>query len=286
MEEVENAPNLFDSLDAGTAASDLHRRPTAHSLPVEPVNPAGGSYLQHLRKMDAVMMLAGGMAHRLNNILMGVLGYASILKRKKAPGDPEAAVIEQIENAALQAASLTDQLLAFARGGKYDPRPQNINEILSEAVSTFSLAGPPSLRFEKWLDENLPPILADKTQIHQVLINLFTNAAEAMDFSGTITLETFAGERPGAPPQKPSEAGKNPFILVSVSDTGRGIPEDIRDRIFDPFFTTKSFGRGLGLAAVHGIIQNHDGAIEVQKGERGGARIVLGFPVMDVASRQ
>ena len=235
--------------------------------------------LRQSQKLEAIGRLAGGVAHDFNNILMGVVGGASMLRRR-TPKESEAFKwVEKIADSAQSAALLANQLLAFARGGKYMPAPQDLNELVDSGLELMRS----SILTKVWVEtdqaEDLPPVEADRAQVFQILMNLCKNAVDAMADEGVIRIETRPAQRSELPEQLADREGG--FNVLSVWDSGPGIPEANREHIFDPFFTTKDYGRGLGLAAVYGIVQNHRGAIVVDDAPTGGARFTIFLPTTD-----
>jgi PAS domain S-box-containing protein len=221
-------------------------------------------YLQ-AQKMESIGLLAGGIAHDFNNILGGILGYASWLKTRLAVGDPFFKPVDAIEQSAQRAAELTGQLLAFARGGKYDIRAASLNSVISESLKIISGTFDKSIAIETRLDASLPTVEIDVGQIQQVLINLCVNARDAMPGGGRLTIQSAMAVLEDDDVQNQFDARPGWFAVLSVSDTGVGMSDDVKERIFEPFFTTKEKGKGtgLGLAMVYGVVRNHNGFVNV-----------------------
>jgi PAS domain S-box-containing protein len=224
--------------------------------------------MRHAQKLESLGVLAGGIAHDFNNLLMGVLGNAG-LALSELPSDSSArATVEQIETAALRAAELTNQLLAYAGKGRFVVEPLDLSRLVEEMAHLLSAAISKKAVLRYDLAEELPAVEADATQLRQVAMNLITNASEALgDDSGLITVRTGVMEADraylaGTWAGDALEPG--PYVYLEVADTGGGMDEETRARIFDPFFTTKFTGRGLGLAGVLGIVRSHEGAIRVE----------------------
>lgn len=222
-------------------------------------------HLFQSQKMDAIGTLAGGISHDFNNMLQGILGYASILKMKLNENDPNRKYVDVIEDSAVKAGELTKQLLGFARKGKYVMQPMelnaNVNNVLQIITRTFDRA----IEIKPDLDKGLWVIEGDQGQIENVILNLCLNARDAMPAGGALRIETFNRKiRENEITDAPGRSGR--FVVLRVQDTGAGISEDLRKRIFEPFFTTKEKGKGtgMGLAMVYGVIQNHDGFIAVE----------------------
>jgi PAS domain S-box-containing protein len=220
--------------------------------------------IRQIQKMQAVGTLAGGIAHDFNNMLTGILGYASLLKTDSSPGDAVYEAAHVIETAARRAADLTQKLVGFAREGKIRNVPVDVHAVLREVASLLSRTVDPSIRIQEAAKADNPFVQGDPSQIQQVLLNLALNARDAMPQGGRMVLATacvdiddeFCRRHPGSSPGR--------HLHVSVSDTGAGIPEEIRDRVFEPFFTTRGPGRGMGLATVYGIVKGHGGWVEFE----------------------
>ena len=230
------------------------------------------------QKLEAIGTLAGGIAHDFNNLLAGILGYVSILQAGKDPGTLEYEQLQTIEQQIDSARGLTRQLLGFARGGTYEMKPWDLNQLVQSAVDLF---GRTKREIEVVLDLQGEECVADcdRGQIEQVLINLFVNATQAMPEGGTLTLRT--GKK--AYPEdltKPFGLPAGWYVEVEVQDTGIGMDEATQARIFDPFFTTKDLGggSGLGLASVYGILKNHRGLIRVQSQVGQGSTFICALP--------
>jgi PAS domain S-box-containing protein len=219
--------------------------------------------LQHADKMEAIGTLAGGIAHDFNNLLMGIQGYASLALMNLDLSHPNYERLKRIEEHVQSGADLTKQLLGFARGGRYDVKPADMNDILQKSSSMFGRAKKEIFIHRKY-GKDLWTAEVDRGQMEQMFMNLYVNAWQAMPGGGEIYLETENVNFDDAQAFSYSvTAGK--YVKISVTDTGIGMDEKTRVRIFDPFFTTKGMGRGtgLGLATVYGIIKGHKGMITV-----------------------
>lgn len=217
--------------------------------------------LRHKHKMEAIGTLAGGIAHDFNNILQAVLGYAALLKLKSESGSDAYKAADIIEQAGMRAAGLTQQILGFARQGKYLNQPVDMHKTICEAVSILGQTIDKRIGKTTRLKADNPYAQGDPSQLQQIIMNLAINASQAMFFGGELTFET----RNVTVSEEQSHKGLPPgkYLLVSVEDTGTGIPEEIQERIYEPFFTTKGTeGTGMGLATVYGIVENHHGSIE------------------------
>ena len=219
--------------------------------------------LLQARKMEAIGTLAGGIAHNFNNILMGVQGRTSLMMMDKDSSDRDYEHLMAIEAGVKNAKELTRDLLGFARGGKYKVELANLNAIIEQENRMFGRTRK-EIRIYGKLAKDLWGVEVDKGQIRQMLLNVYVNAWQAMPYGGDLYIRTenlMLDEKSN----KPSTLKPGRYVKISVMDTGPGIDATILKRIFDPFFTTKDEvkGSGLGLASVYGIIQNHNGFIDV-----------------------
>jgi two-component system cell cycle sensor histidine kinase/response regulator CckA len=222
--------------------------------------------LLHSQKMESIGLLAGGVAHDFNNILGGILGYASYLKSVVPATDRVYAHIDTIERSALRAAELTSKLLAFARGGKYVVKPVDVNTIVDEVLRLLKGSLDKSIRIEEELDKNIPAVEGDAGQIQQIFMNICVNARDAMPGGGILHISTTYLRSGDAFLSFQSNLDPHGYVKITISDTGMGIEKALISRIFEPFFTTKEKGKGtgLGLATVYGIVKNHEGFVDVQ----------------------
>lgn len=235
--------------------------------------------LLRAQKMQAIGTLAGGIAHDFNNILSVIQGNAQLVSMKLDPKSRHYNLLKCIENQVDAGAVLTRQLLGCARDGKYEVKPINLNDVLQETLAAFGRTKKEVAIHQK-LQNDVPPIEADKGQIEQVLMNLYVNAAHAMPDGGDLYLETrvVTHEKYRGKPFR-AEAGN--YVVLSVTDTGTGMDNETMERIFDPFFTTKEIGRGtgLGLASVYGIVKSHKGYIDVVSEKGHGTTFEIYFPL-------
>ncbi len=230
------------------------------------------------QKMESIGTLAGGVAHDFNNLLMGLQGRNALMLMDIDSSHPHFSHLKVIESIVWRAAELTRQLLGFARGGKYEVKPVNLNELIKVQNHLFGRTKKEITIHEKYA-EDLWTVEADQGQIEQVMLNLYINAWQAMPNGGDLFVQTENAVldedylRPYA--VKPGN-----YVKISVTDTGVGIDEAIQQKIFDPFFTTKEMGRGtgLGLASVYGIIKNHGGIINVYSVTGHGATFNIYLP--------
>src|SRR3954449_10322298 len=220
--------------------------------------------LRQAQKMEAVGQLAGGIAHDFNNLLTVIAGYGEIARRHIGAG-PGAGELEEIERAADRAAELTRQLLAFARRQVLAPVLLDLNEVAGGLVPMLGRLIGADIEIAMLAAPELPPVLADRAQLEQVIINLAINACDAMPDGGTLAIETSCGEG---------------LVKLAVSDTGTGIDPEVLERIFEPFYTTKDvgFGTGLGLATVHGIVVQSGGRVDVTSRPGMGSTFTVRFP--------
>jgi len=238
--------------------------------------------VQRTQKLESLGILAGGIAHDFNNLLMGILGNADLALLELPPGSPVRENLKGIENAARRAADLAGQMLAYSGKGRFIVEPIDIGSVLAEIGHLIAASVSKKAVLKYNLAPNLPAIEADATQLRQVFMNLITNASEALgDKNGAITVSTGVMECDREYLRGTYLDEKLPeglYIYCEVTDTGWGMDAKTRTRIFDPFFTTKFTGRGLGLAAVLGIVRGHRGAIRVYSEPGRGTTFKILFP--------
>jgi two-component system cell cycle sensor histidine kinase/response regulator CckA len=237
--------------------------------------------LRHAHKMEAIGTLAGGIAHDFNNLLMGIQGRNSLMLTDTPAHHPHHEHLQGIEAYVRSAVDLTRQLLGFARGGKYEVRPINLNDLVADSARMFGRTHK-ELRIQTALDPDLKAVEVDPGQIEQVLLNLYVNAWQAMPTGGDLYLKT-ANISFSLDDIPPVNLTPNAYVKVSVTDTGRGMDAATRERIFEPFFTTREMGRGtgLGLASVFGILRNHGGQITVHSEKGRGTTFHIYLPVSE-----
>jgi PAS domain S-box-containing protein len=216
------------------------------------------------QKLEALGTLASGIAHDFNNLLASILGYASLAKADLSPDDPLFRNVDIIETASLRASELTQQLLAFAKGGKYDARPNDVNEIVREVAALLSRTMDKNISLKLHLENSLKPALCDAGQIQQALLNICINGRDAMTKGGALTIRTENIPLGIEDVQYLIDVPPGEYVRVSVSDTGVGMDRQMQQHMFEPFFTTKETGTGLGLSLVYGIIKKHNGFIQVR----------------------
>lgn len=238
--------------------------------------------LRQAQKMESIGTLAGGIAHDFNNILTAIIGYGSLLEMKMKEGDPLRYNVEQVLSSANRAASLTQGLLAYSRKQILNPQPVSVNAIIQKVGLLLSRLIGENIELKIMLTNDGVTVLADAGQIEQMLMNLATNARDAMSAGGYLFIETerieFSEES-----AKVHEFGKHgPYALITVTDSGMGMDEKTRQRIFEPFFTTKEVGQGtgLGLAIAYGIVKQHNGTITVYSEEGRGTTFKIYLPIV------
>ena len=236
---------------------------------------------QQAQRMESIGTLAGGIAHDFNNLLMGIQGRIQLLQKGTDPESPDREHLRNIVDHVRSASRLTSQLLGFARAGKYDPKTTDLNALIEKTVDMFGRTRK-ELRIYQRLAGDLMSAVVDRTQIEQVLLNLFVNAWQAMPEGGEITIET-RNVTLSNKEELLYNLAPGDYAAVTVSDTGMGMDAKTQERIFEPFFTTKTRGRGtgLGLASVYGIIRNHNGAIHVNSSPGQGAAFTILLPAVE-----
>lgn len=241
--------------------------------------------LRHTQKLESLGVLAGGIAHDFNNLLMSILGNASIA-RTMGECDPRiTTMLEDIELGAKRAADLTKQMLDYAGQGRFELRPVDLPALVREMTTLLHAMIPKHVEVHHHVQDGVPTISADATQLRQVIMNLITNAAEAMcEQPGRVVISVDERHLSAADLEKyvANSAVAGRFVCLQVRDAGIGMSAETAARIFDPFFTTKFQGRGLGMAAVLGIVSGHGGVIQVETREREGTVVSVAFPVKRV----
>ncbi len=244
--------------------------------------------VQHAQKLESLGVLAGGIAHDFNNILVSILGYADLALEDMSPHAPSREYLKEIEQGARRAADLASQMLAYSGKGRFELEGIDLNEFVEEMAHLLEVSTSKKALLRYNFADNLPSIKGDATQIRQVIMNLITNASEAVgDSSGVISVSTGAMDCDSTYLQDirvREQLPEGTYIYVEVADTGCGMDKETQGKIFDPFFTTKFTGRGLGMAAVQGIMRGHDGAIKVYSEPGRGSTFKALFPISGEAA--
>ncbi|MBS1785933.1 MAG: response regulator [Acidobacteria bacterium] len=235
--------------------------------------------LREAQKLESLGLLAGGIAHDFNNLLTAILGNLGLAQDEPAESRP---YLDRIEATALRASDLTRQLLAYSGRGRFVVMAHDLNLVVQEITQLLGVTIPKNTRLDFRLATDLPAVEADSAQLQQVLVNLVSNAADAIgDREGRITIATrrrFVDAADLATRFVGQNLGAGEHVVLEVSDTGCGMAPEVRDRMFDPFFTTKAKGRGLGLAAMQGILRGHHAGLQLQTEEGKGTTFQIFFP--------
>lgn len=269
---VESTLKIF----AARASAELERkRSEEERLKLE-------AKIRHTQKLESLGVLAGGIAHDFNNLLTGILGNAGLALMDAPPDSTLHHCLENIEKTTLRAADLCQQMLAYSGRGKFVLQPLDVNLLIQEMVTLLKVSISKKVILDYHLSAGLPAVEGDATQIQQVMMNLITNASEAMgETSGRIIVSSYLGHFDGQPEEGEylsNELAAGEYVFLEVRDDGVGMERTTLERIFDPFFTTKFTGRGLGLAAVLGIVQSHGGAIVIKSAPGSGTTFKVLLP--------
>jgi len=241
--------------------------------------------VQHAQRLESLGVLAGGIAHDFNNLLASIMGYASLATMDLPDDSRPRKSIEQVLVAAKSASDLTQQMLAYSGRGTFVVDLLNVTQLIEGVIRLLETTISKKAALNLNLVADLPPIQGDASQIRQVVMNLITNASESLgDERGSVTVTTGvqwaeAGQLPALEPQRILPEGR--YVFIEVADTGCGMDPQTLGKIFDPFFTTKFTGRGLGLAAVLGIIRGHQGSIKVDSQSGAGTTFRVMFPAAE-----
>ena len=240
--------------------------------------------LRQGQKLESLGVLAGGIAHDFNNLLTAILGNIQLSEMEMEEGNSALAPLKSAERAVLKASDLTKQMLAYSGRGRFVVKPHDLNQVVQEMTDLLRVSICKKIALEFDLAPSLPTIEADAAQIHQVILNLVTNASDAMgDEEGLLRIHTasLSMEESRIATECPSQGlVPGPYVLLEVTDTGCGMSPEIRERIFDPFFTTKTKGRGLGLSAMLGIVKGHKAGITIESEVGKGTAFRILFPVI------
>jgi len=239
-----------------------------------------GQLLQ-LQKMETIGTLAGGIAHDFNNILTPILGYTEMALEELSDESVLRYDIEQINSAALRGKDLVQQILTFSRQVDFDKKPLKLDDVVREVLKLIRASFPSNIEIQQDLDTNCGTVLADSTQMHQIIMNLCTNAYHAMMNTGGVLTVSLDKQQTG--PRQISGSAKlqkGIYVRLIIADTGHGMDKRTIERIFEPFFTKKEVGSGsgLGLSVVHGIVSNYSGAIEVESEPAKGSKFIIYLP--------
>ena len=240
--------------------------------------------LQQTQKLESLGLLAGGIAHDFNNLLTGIIGNTSVLLEDVAPDSSMRAGLQDVENAAIRAAALTEQLLAYAGKARFVVEHLDLSALVREISNMIKTSIPKAVKVRLHLEAELPVIEGDVSQIQQLVMNLVINGAEAIGEGkeGAVVVTTrvqSVDERYIQQTLNAGEISPGEYVVLDVTDTGSGMSEETIARIFDPFYTTKFAGRGLGLAAAMGIVRGHQGALKVYSVPGEGSSFQVIFPV-------
>ncbi|MEO6994194.1 MAG: response regulator, partial [Lacunisphaera sp.] len=246
--------------------------------------------LQETQKLESLGVLAGGIAHDFNNLLTGILGNASLARMDLSDTSPLLPVLEQIESATHRAADLCKQMLAYSGKGRFVVQQLNLNQLVEDTTHLLNISINKNCVIHYNLAKTLPTIAVDATQIRQIVMNLVINASEAIATrSGVIAISTGVARVDYdyiATLLHPGEIIPGDYVFLEISDNGSGMEPSTLSKIFDPFFTTKFTGRGLGLAAVLGIIRGHKGALKVYSEVGRGTTFKILLPCSDATAEK
>ena len=242
--------------------------------------------VQESQKIEAIVTLAGGIAHNFNNALTPIIGNIDLLEMAHGQDESTMGSLKDMKTSGLRMAHLTSQLLAYAEGGKYNPHVLSLCDFVEDTLPLIQHTLDPAVRVETDLPLDVKDVEADSTQMQMVLSAIMGNSNEAMEGPGRIRISTrnldldqeLIKDYPGLKP--------GPHVCLSIEDDGKGMDEETRRKIFDPFFTTYFMGRGLGMASVYGIIRNHDGAITVDSEPGKGTVVRIYLPAISADSKE
>lgn len=240
--------------------------------------------LRESHKMQAVGTMAGGIAHDFNNIISAILGNVELAKQDAGAMSPALVSLNEIDKAGRRARDLVRQILTFSRNESPRRIPIQLAEVVHETMRLLKVALPPTVKMLVSIDPGTPPVLADATQVGQALLNLCTNAIQAIGAKrGTVSIELGHNLQTGTGQVERRGGVRGQHVRLAVRDTGSGIDADTLQRVFEPFFTTKPVGQGtgLGLAVVHGVMRTHQGTVDVQSTPDTGSVFTLYFPVVN-----
>lgn len=245
---------------------------------------------QQSQKLESLGVLAGGIAHDFNNLLMSILGNADMSLRELSPASPARDMIREIHEAAQHAAELCKQMLAYSGRGRFVIQSLDFNDLIGEMTHLLDASVPEGVTLHLALSDGLPPVQGDVTQLRQIVMNLFSNAREALgDEQGEITISTRAIDCDReylSSTYLDEDLPAGAYVALAIGDTGCGMRTEEQNRIFDPFYSTKFTGRGLGLPAVLGVVRGHNGAIKVDSEPGEGSTFTVLFPEAELPAEQ
>ena len=273
--------DLLDILVSTGPIMDMDNKPAGNVVTLTDITEKNRLTAQFhaAQKLESIGTLAGGIAHDFNNLLTGITGHVSLMMAEIDTQQYNIEHIKAIESYANDASHLTKQLLGFARGGKFEVKPTNINDLIEKQSRLFGRTKK-EIRIHCKYEKKVHPVEVDQSQIEQMIMNLYVNAWQAMPDGGDLSVQT---DNITIDDSDSQSIGIEPgdYVHIAVTDTGIGMDDSTRQRIFDPFFTTKEMGRGtgLGLASVYGIIKNHDGFIKVRSQKGHGSTFNIYLPL-------
>ncbi|MFW6115066.1 MAG: two-component system sensor histidine kinase NtrB [Thermodesulfobacteriota bacterium] len=236
--------------------------------------------LIQIQKMEAIATLAGGIAHEFNNALSVMVGYLDLLELHYSDDQRSGDFVKPMKASAFRMAELTNQLLAYARGGQYETKRISLSDFVKDTLPVIKHSIPSEIQISTDLPYDISSLEIDPTQMQMVLSAIMTNASEAMKDSGSIRIKIRNQELDKQITQTHNGLPAGPYVCLMVEDDGKGMDEETKKRIFEPFFTTKLRGRGLGMAAVYGIVKNHRGWIEVDSELSKGTIVRIFLPAL------
>lgn len=278
--EVELLAHLRQRIDQLESENENLRRVCQRAMRAAEEHEITQDQLRQTQKMEAIGSLADGIAHDMNNVLGAIMTLASVLREDLAEDNSQRQDIDDILSAVKRGKDITRNLLGFASRGKYRREPLSLNDIVDEVKEELVRELPDGVRLKLYLHDELPSVVGDYTQLSRVVTNVCSNAVEAMDQGGELTIGTHCldlipSDLKAWPDLEPGE-----YIALEVIDTGQGMQREVLDRAFEPFFTTKDqeVGKGLGLAMVYGAIKNHDGAVTIDSYLGTGTKVTIMLP--------
>lgn len=266
-------PEILEIVAVKAAAEIEHLREEEERRELE-------AQLRQAQKMEAIGTLAGGVAHDFNNILAAILGYTELAKQTMVPESEPDHCLAEVLKATYRAKGLVQQILAFSRKGEQEIKPMRIQFVVKEALKLLRASIPSAIDIQQRIAPDCAPILADPTRIHQIILNLCTNASHAMEAKGGTLSVLLENANLTEKDAQPLGLAPGDYVLLVVSDTGYGMGKEVLDHIFEPYFTTKEQGKGagMGLAIVHGLVTASGGRISVASAKGQGTTFRIFFP--------